>query len=190
MKKSKTYELVYRKNSETGRVIIDIALEDYLQFFHTWDNSAFKKRDIHAELVQFLDLCSEDIPLNKGLEIVFSLHTDEISKEKEDLIRTSFKNYYGSIKRLQHRKTKRFIRNSLSLLFISLILLTLYGLLNDIRQESILARVFLESLLIGGWVFAWEAVHLLFIDIIEPFRRHKEVKRFLDAELTFKYIQA
>ena len=73
MKKSKTYELVYRKNSETGRIIIDIALDDYIEFFHIWDNSTYRKRDIHDELVQFLDLCSEDIPLGKSLEIVFSL---------------------------------------------------------------------------------------------------------------------
>ncbi|TAH69168.1 MAG: hypothetical protein EWM47_07255 [Anaerolineaceae bacterium] len=188
MKKTNKYESLYRKNPETDRIIIDIALEDYLDFFHVWDNSALRKRDIHSELVQFLDLCSEDIPLRKKLEIVFSLHTDEISKEKEDQIRLSYNNYYYSIKRLEHRKTKRFVRNSITLLFIALILLTLYGLLNDIKQSSLLSRVFLESLLIGGWVFTWEAVHLLFIDIIEPFHRRKEIDRFLEADLNFRYL--
>ena len=62
MKKKTKYESLYRKNPDTGRVIIDIALEDYLDFFHVWDNSVLRKRDIHSELVQFLDLCSEDIP--------------------------------------------------------------------------------------------------------------------------------
>lgn len=189
MKRSKAYELLYRKNPETGRIIIDIALEDHLEFFHKWDSSTYKKRDIDSELVQFLDLCSEDIPLSRKLEIAFSLHTDEINIEKENHIRSSFKNYFGSIKRLEQRKTKRIIRSSINLLCISLILLTLYGLLNDIRQSSIISRVFLESLLIGGWVFAWEAVHLLFIDIIEPFRRNKEIERFLDADLSFKYLE-
>lgn len=55
--------MLYRKNEETGRIIIDIALDDYLDFFHEWDNSTFKKRDIHTDLAEFLDLCSEDIPL-------------------------------------------------------------------------------------------------------------------------------
>lgn len=188
MKKDKNYVSLYRKNPDTGRIIIDIALEDYHDFFHKWDNSVFKKRDIHDELVQFLNLCSEDIPLKKDIEIVFSLNTHERCKEKEEQIRTSYKNYYSSIKRLEHRKTKRFFRNSIVLLLISLILLTLYGFLNKIRQDSILSKVFLESLLIGGWVFTWEAVHLLFIDIIEPFRRRREINRFLDAELDFKYM--
>ena len=188
MKKVNNYELLYRKNNDTGRVIIDIALDDYLDFFHEWDNSAFKKRDIHVELAQFLDICSEDIPLRKKLEINFSLDTVEINKEKEDLIRISYRNYYHSLKRLEDRKTKRIVRASIFLLIISLILLTAYGLLLDTEVNTIFSRVFLESLLIGGWVFTWEAVHLMFIDIIEPFRRRREIKRFLEADLTFKYL--
>ncbi|MDD4111798.1 MAG: hypothetical protein PHC56_02065 [Herbinix sp.] len=187
MRRVNKYESLYRKNPDSGRVIIDVALEDYLDFFHVWDNSALRKRDIHSELVQFLDLCSEDIPLRKKLEIVFSLDIDKISMDKEDQIRLSYKNYYASIKRLEHRKTKRFVRYSIILLLIALILLTLYGLLNDISQSTLLSRVFLESLLIGGWVFTWEAVHLLFIDIIEPFRRRREIDRLLEADLNFRY---
>ena len=187
MKKKKKYISLYRKNSDNGRIIIDIALENYLEFFHEWDNSAFKKRDIHAELVNFLDLCSEDIPLKKDLEIVFTLPTNKINKEKEDLIRSSFKNYYSSVLRLEQRKTKKIIKSSVVLLVIAITLLTLYGLLNSIRQESIISKVFLESLLIGGWVFAWEAVHLLFIDILEPFHKYRETKRLLNSNLSFRY---
>jgi hypothetical protein len=188
MKKSNKYEMLYRKNHDSGRVIIDIALEDYIEFFHEWDNSVFKKRDLHSELALFLDLCSEDIPLRKKLEIVFSLNTSEINKEKEELIHISYRNYYNSLKRLEDRKTKRFVRNSMILLFISLILLSAYGLLIDTRVDTFLSRVLLESLLIGGWVFTWEAVHVLFIDIIEPFHRRREIERFLEATLIFKYL--
>lgn len=184
------YETLYRKNNATGRVIIDIALEDYLEFFHEWDNSAFRKRDIHPELAEFLDLCSEDIPLRKKLEIVFSLNTDEISAEKEEQIRISYKNYYNSLKRLVNRKAERFFKVSAILLLTSIVLLSAYTLLREVTNHSIISDVLLESLLIGGWVFTWEAVHLLFLDIIEPFRRRREIKRFLEAEITFIHKQA
>lgn len=190
MKKVNKYETLYRKNNATGRVIIDIALEDYLEFFHEWDNSAFRKRDIHPELAEFLDLCSEDIPLRKKLEIVFSLNTDEISAEKEEQIRISYKNYYNSLKRLVNKKAERFFKISAILLFTSLVLLSAYALLREITSDSIISDVLLESLLIGGWVFTWEAVHLLFLDIIEPFRRRREIKRFLETEITFIHKQA
>lgn len=188
MKKTNNYEMLYRKNNDTGRIIIDIALDDYLEFFHEWDNSTLKKRDIHSELAQFLDLCSEDIPLRKKLEIEFSLNTVDVRKEKEEFIHISYKNYYNSLKRLEDRKTKRFVKSSTILLLISLILLFTYGLLINKENDTILSRVLLESLLIGGWVFTWEAVHILFIDIIEPFSRRREIKRFLEAELRFKYL--
>ena len=179
IKKTKKYETIYRRNKSTGRVIIDIALDDYIEFFHEWDNSTIKKRDIHPELAEFLDLCSEDISLREKLEINFSLNTAGISKEKEELIRISYHNYYNSLKRLSNRKTKRFFKLSAVLLFISLSLLSLYTLLaNRIQSKAIISNVFLESLLIGGWVFTWEAVHMLFLDIIEPFRRRREINRF------------
>lgn len=190
MKKVNKYETLYRKNNATGRVIIDIGLEDYLEFFHEWDNSAFRKRDIHPELAEFLDLCSEDIPLRKKLEIVFSLNTDEISAEKEEQIRISYKNYYNSLKRLVNRKAERFFKVSAILLLTSIVLLSAYTLLREVTNHSIISDVLLESLLIGGWVFTWEAVHLLFLDIIEPFRRRREIKRFLEAEITFIHKQA
>jgi hypothetical protein len=190
MKKVNKYETLYRKNNATGRVIIDIALEDYLEFFHEWDNSAFRKRDIHPELAEFLDLCSEDIPLRKKLEIVFSLNTDEISAEKEEQIRISYKNYYNSLKRLVNRKAERFFKVSAILLLTSIVLLSAYTLLREVTNHSIISDVLLESLLIGGWVFTWEAVHLLFLDIIEPFRRRREIKRFLETEITFIHKQA
>ena len=188
MKKSNQYETMFRKNNDTDRVIIDVALNNYLEFFHEWDNAVFKKRDIHSELVEFFDICSEDIPLSKKLEIVFSLNTSDISKEKEEQIRVSYRNYYSSLKRLEKRKTKRLLRMSIILLFISIVLLTLYGLFMDVKFNTIASRVLLESLLIGGWVFAWEAVHTLFIDIFEPFHRSRQIQRLLEAEISFIYL--
>jgi hypothetical protein len=190
MKKANKYETLYRKNNTTGRVIIDIALEDYLEFFHEWDNSVFRKRDIHPELAEFLDLCSEDIPLRKKLDIVFTMNTDELSVEKEEQIRISYKNYYNSLKRLVNRKAERFFKVSAILLLTSIVLLSAYTLLREVTNHSIISDVLLESLLIGGWVFTWEAVHLLFLDIIEPFRRRREIKRFLETEITFIHKQA
>ena len=118
------------------------------------------------------------------------MNTDEISAEKEEQIRISYKNYYNSLKRLVNRKAERFFKVSAILLLTSIVLLSAYTLLREVTNHSIISDVLLESLLIGGWVFTWEAVHLLFLDIIEPFRRRREIKRFLEAEITFIHKQA
>lgn len=187
MQKSNKYKTLYRKNEETGRVIIDIALDDYHEFFHEWDNSVFKKRDIHPELAEFLDLCSEDIPLRKDFEIVITMKAPAPAPEKEEQLRLSYLNYYKSLNRLETRKTKRLIRVSTAMLILSLSLLFVYGFFIDYRSSSILSKVLFESILIGGWVFAWEAVHTLFLDIFAPFHRFREIKRFLRTEIGFKY---
>ncbi len=184
------YETLYRKNPENGRVIIDVSLENYLDFFHVWDNAVFKNRDINTGLAKFLDMCSEDIPLRKKLEIVFCVNTAESQLEKEDQIRTSFRNYYVSMNRLEQRKTKRLVRFSGILLFVSIVLLTAYSLLSDYEPTRTVVKVLMESLLIGGWVFTWEAVHLFFLDVLEPFHRRREIKRFLEADISFKYLCA
>jgi len=71
MRKKKKEQLLrmYRINPKTHRVVIDIAIDRYLDYFHDWDNSVFRKRDLHPELTEFLDLCSEEIPLRKQLEL-------------------------------------------------------------------------------------------------------------------------
>lgn len=188
MKKSNNYETLYRKNEANGNIIIDVALDKYLEFFHEWDNATFRKRDIHPELTHFLDLCSEDIPLRKTIEIQFCVKNSNISKEKENQIRTSYFNYYSSLRRLERKKAKRFLRLTGVLILASLLLLSLYVILNGKISSSIGSKVLLESLLIGGWVFTWEAIHMLCLDIIEPFNRRRELKRFLNADIGFRYL--
>lgn len=188
MKQAKNYELLYQKNEKNGNVIIGVALDDYLEFFHQWDNSIFRKRDIHPELARFFDLCSEDIPLRKSIEIQICVKSPEINIEKEDQIRKSYYNFYSSLNRTESRKAKRFMRLAGILLLSALLLLTLYVALSGSVSGSIISKVLLESLLIGGWVFTWEAIHITFLDIVAPFNRRRELKRFLNAEISFKHL--
>jgi len=187
MKRTSDYETLYRKNPKTGRIIIDVALDNYLDFFHEWDSSAFKKRDMHPDLAEFLDLCSEEIPLRRKLEIAFTLEADEVDDKKEELIRISYRNYYNSLKRFEKKRLERYIRFSTILLLISFVLLATYATLSKAGEGTIISNVFRESLLIGGWVFAWETIHLLFIDTLEPINRYREINRFLEADISFKY---
>ncbi len=132
MKKTHTYDLLYRKNLSNGNVIIDVSLNGYNEFFHEWDNAAFRKRDIHQDLAHFLDLCSEDIPIRKGIDIHFCVKANEKSTEHEDRIRTSYLNYYNALLRGEKKKTKRIFRTSGILLLVAGILLFLHVFLSGI----------------------------------------------------------
>lgn len=185
----KDYESIYRRNPESGKIVIEISLNDYLEFFHEWDNAAFKKRDMHPELASFLDECSEDIPLKEDLEIQFCLPEELEDPKREDTIRTSYGNFYNSLIFWEKKQIKRIASGSGILLLIALTLLLLYTIMSGRDVQTVLGSVLLESLLIGAWVFTWEAFHGIAIDIVQPFNRRRELKRFLHSAIRFRYVK-
>lgn len=183
------YKKLFRINPKTGNVIIEVSLNDYIEIFHEWDHSAFKKRDIHPELVDFLDLCSEEIPFSEKLEIQFFITNEERDKNKESLVRASYTNYYKSAYFSEKKIIKRIFASSGLLSLVSLTLLFLYTKFSGGVAETMIDSVLFESLLIGGWVLAWEAIHGATIDVMQPLRHCKDLKRFLTAEISFRYTQ-
>ena len=181
------YKQLYRRDATTGKIIIEIALNDYMEFFHEWDNAVFKKRDMHPELAEFLVECSKDIPHNEPLDVRFYLAGEEPDAQKEETIRTSYNNYYAARIYLAQDDMKRTVIGSGALLILSLILLFAYTLLKTRRAYAILGSVLLESLLIGGWVLTWEAFHRVAIDMIEPLGHRKTMKRLQKATIGFRY---
>lgn len=184
----KNYEATFKRNPENGRIVIEVSLNHYLEFFHEWDNAVFKKRDMHPELAAFLEECSEDIPFKEELEIQFYLETGAADPQQEETIRTSFKNFYNALICWEKKETKLIVLNSGILLLIAFTLLLLYTVLSGRSSDAIISSVLMESLLIGGWVLTWEAFHGIAIDIIQPFKRRQALKRFYDTAISFRYV--
>lgn len=181
------YEQIYERDSKTGNIVIDIALSDYLEFFHEWDHAVFKKRDMHPELAEFLEECSNDIPPREALDIRFYLADELRNPEKEDIIRTSYRHYFDAGIAQEKGEIRRTVFGSGVMLFIAIALLSVYTLLADYEPDTVIKSALLESLLIGGWVLTWEAFHRVAIEIVEPLRRKKTMKRLQDVTISFRY---
>jgi hypothetical protein len=177
----------YRVNPKTENYIIDIALDDYLDFFHEWDNAVFKRRDMHPELAEFLDLCSADIPIKKQFEISLAIEGERRDINKEKTLIESYRNYYALFFRVEQKKIKGHLIKALLLAAISVSFLIAYDLLSRVVLEGILTDVFLEGLMIGGWVFMWEALHTIVFQRHGHVVRRKEIRRFQNAPITFDY---
>lgn len=180
-------ENIYRINSETGNCVIDVALDDYMDFFHEWDNATFKKRDMHPELAEFLDICSEDIPLKNRIEINFNASNEYKDENKEKLIRESYSNYYTFFYRKMKKKVKNLYMTISILTIVSIFFIFFNYILQNILIKTVWTEVLLEGLTVGGWVFLWEAIHLLVFERHDYFTRNKELKRFLKAPIFFEY---
>lgn len=181
------YEKLYRKNDNTGNVIIDVVLEDYMNFFDEWDNASFKKRDMHPELAKFLDRCSEDIPIKENMEINFCVKHENKDEEKEKLIICSYKGYYAFYNRIKEKKIRGHLYKALLLVMTSISILLCYELLSNVLPESVWSTLLFEGMIIGGWVFLWEALHVITFHRHEHVLRNKEIKRLLRAPIIFEY---
>ena len=178
---------MYPKDPNTGHRVIEVVLEDYMDFFHEWDNATFRKRDMHPELAEFLDRCSEDIPIKDKLEINFCVKHENQDIDKEKVIIGSYKNYYSFYNRMKERKIKGNIIKALILVLISLVIILSYEVLVDKLTETVWNSLFLEGLIIGGWVFMWEALHVISFQVYEHVKRNNEIKRLLKAPILFAY---
>ena len=189
MKKKINNQLsLYRVSPINNRLIIEIAISSYMEFFHEWDNAVFRKRDIHPELVEFLDLCSSEIPIKKQFDIEFCLDIRAEDREKEKLIIESYRNYYESHNRLIVRNIRRLLRYSLILLLIALGFMVLNVILSSHPSTQVFPMIVMEGVHIGSWVFMWEAFHTAFMQSLDPIKRRRELSRFLKAGITFRLV--
>jgi hypothetical protein len=181
------YESAYKLNKETGRCIIELALDGYHDVFHEWDNASYKRRDLHPELTGFLDMCSEDIPLKKELEIRIQIVKESRDQQMEAQIRQSYENYYGFFIKQKKKKINRNFRGSAMLALVGITFIFLYSLLSTDLPNEIWYDVPLKGLYIGGYVFFWEALYNGYFGSKELIYRNKELARLRRADLQFIY---
>jgi len=177
---------MYRLNPDTHRVIIDIALDRYLDYFHEWDNATYRKRDLHPELAEFLDLCSEEIPIRKQLELNFCIKNRSGDAQKERMLTASYRNFYQSQLQMVRRSLRRHYKFSSILFCIALGFISLYIAVSKDSGPHFISQILVEGVLIGAWVFMWESLHMVFFESLEPMKRQRELKRFLNAEIVFR----
>ena len=179
------YENIYRTDSQTKRVIIDVSMDRYLDYFHQWDNSTIRKRDLHPDLAGFFDSCSHEIPLSKRLKIVFTIKKIEEDPKKEANITSSYYHYYHSNLQFVEQDIFKKVRLAVIVAVIAAVFISMHYMIKNPINNIYISRIIEDGILIGGWVFMWEAFHIIAFQMLEPLRRRRELKRFLDAVLTF-----
>ena len=183
------YKNIYNQNKETNRIIIDIALDDYFDFYHEWDNVKFKKRDIHPEMANFLDTCVMQIPSKESLELKFHISNDSKDPKAESEIRESFHHYYSMEMFAIRKIVKNIYKIAAISILVSLAMLIFVYFAEEDLGEGLLAYTIINGFEIGGWVFMWEAFYGIGFERSEEKKKLKEYKRLLDADISFTYNQ-
>lgn len=186
MLKKDYYKKIYEFDKSKNAYIIDISLDSYTDPLNDWDKSPLRKRDIHPELISFLEEASLDIPLKEKLIIRMFLPEDKKNDFRELKLQQAIKNYF--MFQMYHLSMIKSEHTKNALYYI---LLALFFLGISLYLTSIIKLPYLglakEGLNIGGWVFLWEAFDYLFFRNGERNKTYREYKRFYNSKLTFVY---
>lgn len=187
-KKKKNYlKQIYKMNPETNAYIIEISLVDYNEIFNGWDPSPIKRRDLDPDLLNFMEVCSSDIPLELPLELQFYMPEDQFNEDKENLSKVGIKNNFDFTTHFIKKELAQ-IRQKILLYIIMAVAFLSVGYLSAQQIESsFFTTILLEGLSIGGWVFLWEAFSLFFFQRQEVHSRLRTYIRFQNTVISFKY---
>lgn len=176
---------MYNFNKQTGRFELELSIDYYKELFNDWDAAPMRKKDLDPELVSYLETVAEDIPMKYRIDIVFVMQDTFKDEALEDISKQVFENYFHYLIHFNKRHMNKLIRKAFMYMILGFAFITIAV---NFRNVPILSyEIFSEGLFIGGWVFMWEAVSLLFFRVAEYWTLNKRYKRFASSDITYIY---
>ncbi|MBN1969331.1 MAG: hypothetical protein JXR48_03725 [Candidatus Delongbacteria bacterium] len=177
----------YDKNYNT--YLIKLAPKKYLDIFNNLDHYPIKKRDINQDVINYIEDCSNDIPLNFNLKIEILIRNEEKNCDLEERTRKGINNYFLYSMDFYKNLSKQNIQKSIiyALVFLFFTVVTLYLQSLKLDMNKILLKTIFEGMTIGSWVFLWEAIVTFFIKNRQNHFMIKTYTRLISSEITFNY---
>lgn len=164
------------ETDENGKSVIRMSVSDDGGFLSPYSDSA--ESVISSDVAAYLDNAAEGLDLKRPVHIIMSGAT--IDEDEKKIYPTAIRKYYrGRIADTGARLTKNLI-SSIVMAIIGAAILAACVFLH-INDVSVVA----ELVDIVAWVFAWEAVDLLFLE--RPLLRREQLYncRLYEAEITY-----
>lgn len=188
MNKNKYLNQIYKRNPETKNYVVELKVENLSYIFNDWDSAIFKRRDIDPELIEFLEDCSSDIPLRFGIELHFDVLDGLKDLNKEKQIALGIKNHLNYLLYVEQINIKKLFKKIITCIIIGFLLIACGSSWNVFMPQNIVSKVLEEGIYVGGWVFLWEAVYVLFFEINLVRTKIKEYGRLVKAPINFAFI--
>lgn len=165
------YEQDYAGNS-----IIDVAASRVEDLYNNFDKSApYVRRDLNSDLADYLAGCARELGrMPFTIRVTLGAFPD---RRRLSRIRRSFKSYFLYLAELEVRKMFVMARRSAIFFAIGVAILAAIAWLDRSLgpEQSILANVFGQGLMVLAWISLWEA---LAIFLIEWFPHRKNVSLY------------
>lgn len=172
----KIKEDVKKQNNEKEDLELDLSINKdniYQEF------SPFKS-DLNNDLYQYVEDKYRFDFRNRNLKINFIGLENNFNKEEQENIISSFKNHYWEEMKIKTSEIKRTIGGSFALLFIGLILLSIYVTFSFLKYE------YSEIISIFAWVFVWEACDKFTFTNLSLRKERLKFAKIYNATYSFK----
>lgn len=174
----------YRKDQESGRVIIQISLDKYDDVFDDWDSSPFKMRDIEDEFLDFIWDSIEDIPPHMDVIFEFSIPESLHNDQKEKVLISALNHQFDYMLRKNKRQRIRDIKETLRYFSIGILFFIIsYTLFEE--TTSFITQIIKDGFFVGAWLFIWETFSNIFIKSYKLSEERQIVQRFKRAQIKF-----
>ncbi len=177
----------YPFDPATRTFTIPLRLKQYDDFFNPMDPSPAPFRDLSYEMVDYLDQCSDEIENRYPVAISLAMQVDKQDLKREEECVGSLRTYYRHLIFVSQARVRRKQGQALKYLLVSFLCLAVYVGSGQFDQIAFVLNLVREAILIGGWVFMWEAVTLNFIEMDTPVQEIKKYRRLIDAKIVFMY---
>jgi len=178
---------IYPYDPQTKGFTILARVGHYDDFFNPLDPSPAPARDLAPDLVEYLNQCSDEIPYKYPVSLALQVQNDARNAQREQECLNSLQTFYRHEIFVSQAEIRRKRGGSLKYLLISFSCLAISTFSAQLQLEGFFWSLLREAVLIGGWLFMWEAVTLNFIEMDVHYQEIKKYKRLIGAKLSFTY---
>jgi len=175
-------------NKSTLHYIVNLKVQKYKDIFDNLDNSPLKARNINKNIQLYLKDSFANIPIKNSIGISFHITGEEKDKLKEESIILALQRC--CLMRLKSKRSDLKSSNIDTVIYVltSVLLLSIgFDLETIFINRSVLFNTILEGVNIGGWIFLWEAISMLFFKSKDINNEIQEIHRILKSDISFTY---
>ena len=180
---------IYPFDPHTRTFTIPARLGQYADFFNPMDPSPAPARDLSLDLVEYLNQCSDEIPGKYPLTVSIEIQNEPQAARQEQECLESLRSFYQHAIFVTQANIRRKRRQALKYLLVSFTCLAIYIISEQWNLSTFFWNLLREAVLIGGWVFMWEAVTLNFIEMDSHIQEIKKYRRLINAQIRFSHDQ-
>jgi hypothetical protein len=178
---------MYPYDPESHTFTIPISIEGYDEIYNQLDPSPVPYRDLAPNFVDYLNQCSTEIPTRYPLLISLGIRGDVHDPSDEKDCRNSLMTYYKHEVLREKSEIQRRRVDAAKYLAISFFCLAAYIAFDRIETSSFFLGLLHEAVLIGGWLFMWEAITVSLIEVDKYVQAKKKFERLVRTKINFSY---